>query len=376
MTGRPGDRVGTAYHEWMDPVISALDRAAETALVPPGQTVLLAVSGGADSMALLYGAAEAAPAHGWRLAVGHVHHGWRGREADRDLAFVREHARRLELPFFFRRRDARREALTLKLSPEAGARHARYSALREIADEAAADLIATAHQRDDRVETHLLARERRAGLSGLAGPRRKREDGVVRPLLEVSRREILEFLDRRGIAHRRDASNGDLRLARNRIRREVARLVAERGEEALRELEGDVERLSGERDAIESEFARNVLPRIFRGPGAVVADASYLESCGQALQRLAIERAAFPFALPGRAPLTGREREQILTRLRKGSDFRFEAGRRIRFDRKGSVLRVHAVRARGREDTSRSNNPGSRSVMLVSGFVVPKESFR
>jgi hypothetical protein len=167
-----------------------------------------------------------------------------------------------------------------------------------------------------------------------------------------------------------------LRLARNRIRREVARLVAERGEEALRELEGDVERLSRERDAIEREFARNVLPRIFRGPGAVVADASYLESCGQALQRLAIERAALPFARPGRAPLTGREREQILVRLREGSDFRFEAGRRIHFDRKGSVLRVHAVRARGREEASRSNNPGRRSVMLVSGFVVPKESFR
>ena len=124
----PVNRVGTAYHECMDPVISALDRAAETALVPPGQTVLLAVSGGADSMALLYGAAQAAPAHGWRLAVGHVHHGWRGREAERDLAFVREHARRLSLPFFFRRRDARGEARSLKLSPEAGARHVRYSA--------------------------------------------------------------------------------------------------------------------------------------------------------------------------------------------------------------------------------------------------------
>src|ERR1700693_164372 len=368
MTGRPGDRVGTAYHEWMDPVISALDSAAGT--------VLLAVSGGADSMALLYGAAEAGPRHGWRVAVGHVHHGWRGREADRDLAFVREHARRLSLPFLFLERDARGEALALKLSPEAGARHARYSALREIAEEAAADGIATAHQRNARVETHRLARERRAGLSGLAGPRREREDGVVRPLLEVSRREILEFLDRRGIAHRRDASNGDMRLARNRIRREVARLVARRGEEALRELERDLERSSRERDAIESEFARNVLPRIFRGPGAVVADASYLESCGQALQRLAIERAAFPFALPGRAPLTGREREQILARLREGSDFRFEAGRRIRFDRKGSVLRVHPVRPRGREDAPGSNNPGKRSVMLVSGFVVPKESFR
>src|ERR1700693_542224 len=147
MTGRPGDRVGTAYHEWMDPVISALDSAAGTALVPPGRTVLLAVSGGADSMALLYGAAEAGPRHGWRVAVGHVHHGWRGREADRDLAFVREHARRLSLPFLFLERDARGEALALKLSPEAGARHARYSALREIAEEAAADRIATGHQR-------------------------------------------------------------------------------------------------------------------------------------------------------------------------------------------------------------------------------------
>jgi tRNA(Ile)-lysidine synthase len=376
MTGGPWGRVGTAYHEWMDPVISALDRAAETTLLPPGRTVLLAVSGGADSMALLCGAAEVMAAQGWRLAVGHVHHGWRGREADRDLAFVRDHARRLSLPFFFRHRDARGEALDLKLSPEAGARHARYSALREIADEAAMDRIATAHQRDDRVESYLLARERRAGLSGLAGPRREREDGVVRPLLEVSRREILEFLDRRGIAHRRDASNGDLRLARNRIRREVARLVARRGEAALRKLEGDLERFSRERDAMESEFARQVLPRIFRGPGAVAADASYLESCGQALQRLAIERMAVPFALPGRPPLTGREREQILVRLRRGSDFRFEAGRRIRFDRKGSVLRVHPVPARRREDAPRSNNPGKRSVMLVSGSVVPKESFR
>src|ERR1700693_5108777 len=158
MTGGPWGRVGTAYHEWMDPVISALDRAAETALVPAGQTVLLAVSGGADSMALLCGAAEAASAHGWRLAMGHVHHGWRGREADRDLAFVRDVARRLTLPFAARRRDAREEARRLRLSPEAGARHARYSALHELARELDCSLIATAHQREDRIESYLLAR--------------------------------------------------------------------------------------------------------------------------------------------------------------------------------------------------------------------------
>jgi tRNA(Ile)-lysidine synthase len=330
----------------MDPVLAALKEAADSGMIPGEASLLLSVSGGADSLALLHGAAEAAPRHGWRLAVGHVHHGWRGREADRDLAFVREGARRLGIPFFSRRRDARGEARALKLSPEAGARHTRYAALREMAVESAADLIATAHQRDDRVESHLLARERGAGLAGLAGPRRRRSDGVVRPLLGVSRREILAFLSGRGLVHRRDASNGDLRLARNRIRRVVARLLAERGEEALKELEADVERFSRERDAIESEFSRTVEPRIFRGPGTVVADASYLQTCGHAFQRLAVERAALPFARPGRAPLTGREREQILLRLRGGGDFRFEAGRRIRFDRRGPVLRVRAVPAR------------------------------
>jgi len=330
----------------MEPVLDALTDAAANGLMPRGASLLLAVSGGADSLALLHGTAECAAAAGWSLAVGHVHHGWRGREANRDLSFVRDNARRLGIPFFLARRDARGEARDLKLSPEAGARHARYAALHEMATEAGCDLIATAHQRGDRVETYLLARERGAGLAGLAGLQRRRSDGVVRPLLEVSRHEILAFLRVRGLAHRRDASNGDLRLARNRIRRAVLALLAERGEEALRELEAEAERFSRDRDALEREFARSVEPRIFRGQGTVVADAPYLQACGHDLQRLAIERAALPFARPGKAPLTGREREQILVRLRGGGDFRFEAGRRIRFDRRGPVLRIELVPAR------------------------------
>ena len=89
----------------MDPIRVALVGAAATSLIPFGSAVLLAVSGGADSMALLYGAVEAIPEAGWVLSVAHVHHGWRGRDADRDLAFVADHARRLALPFSFRRRD-------------------------------------------------------------------------------------------------------------------------------------------------------------------------------------------------------------------------------------------------------------------------------
>ncbi len=364
----------------MEPVLAALENGLETRLMPRDGATLLAVSGGADSMALLHGTAQMAGAAGWRLSVGHVHHGWRGREADRDLAFVRESARRLGLPFFFQRRDARREAKALGLSPEAGARYARYAALQEMAEEAGAERIATAHQRDDRIETFVLARERRAGLAGLAGVRRERADGVVRPLLEVSRGEILEFLGARGIGFRRDASNGDLRLSRNRVRRDLARLRA-RGGGTGHAWKKEIELFSTEREALESRFAREVEPRIFHGPGAVVADASLLEECDLPLLRLAVEEAARPFARPGRAPLTGREREQIVARLREKKDFRFEAGRRIRFERRGPILSIRAAPAQDPGNPSRSNNPGKRSVMLMPGPTVldaaaPKESIR
>jgi tRNA(Ile)-lysidine synthase TilS/MesJ len=185
-------------------------------------------------------------------------------------------------------------------------------------------------------------------------------------MLDVSRREILDFLRQRRIGHRHDSSNGDLRLSRNRVRRDLARLLAERGEEALSEMTREVERLSRERDAMERRFAREIEPRIFRGPGAVLADASSLEECELPLLRQAVEEAARPFALPGRAPLTGREREQIVARLLERSDFRFEAGRRIRFERRGPILRVHAPPP-GKAGPLPSNNPGTRSVMLLPG---------
>ena len=322
-------------------VLTALARAAETGLMPPGTRILLAVSGGADSLALLHGAAQEAPAWAWSLTVGHVHHGWRGREADRDLAFVREHARRLCLPCVAQRREAREVARLARLSPEAGARHARYQALREMARETDSTRTVTAHQRDDVLESYLIARERKGGLALLGGPREQRADGVVRPLLGVTRGEILQFLAARGLSHRRDSSNGDLRLLRNRIRREIlAPLKEARDGTALAELERRADQLREARDRLDLEFEARVRPRLSREGDTVEADAVFLQSCPAELQRRALEEAALPFAAPGRPPMTGREREQILSRLESGRDFRFEAGRRIRFERRGPSLRV------------------------------------
>lgn len=316
-------------------VLPALEGATDSGLLPHGASLLLAVSGGADSMALLYGAAEVAPTSDWSLSVGHVHHGWRGREADRDLLFVEEHARRLGLPFTFRRRDAREASRRLGLSPEAGARLVRYEALHEIARELSVRAIATAHQEDDVLESYLLAKRRRGGLALLAGPRESREDGIVRPLLSVSRAGILAFLAARGIAFRRDASNGDPRLLRTRARREIAGL----GPRDRCRIASEVERLRTERERIEKKLS-DILPRARFGEDETAIEASLLTDAPEGVARAALERLALPFARPGRPPMTGREREQVLRRLASGEDFRFEAGRRIRFERRGRRLSV------------------------------------
>ena len=310
--------------------------------MPDGGSIVLAVSGGADSMALLHAAADLAPEIRWTLSVAHVHHGWRGRDADRDLAFVAGHTRRLGLPFFHRRRDARGEARLLGLSPEAGARRVRYEALLEMALEAQASRIATAHQRDDRVETHLLAKQRKGGLASLAGPREVRADGVVRPLLWVSRRQILDFLATRQIVWRRDASNGDLSLARNRLRRQLVFRA-----EDTEALAHRVEVLARRREELDLAFERDVRPALAFGRNVVIAAAPLLESSPPDLARKAILECAMPFARPGRPPFTGREREQIIALLASGRDFRFEAGRRIRFRRRGDRFSVRLAVAEG-----------------------------
>jgi tRNA(Ile)-lysidine synthase TilS/MesJ len=207
-----------------------------------------------------------------------------------------------------------------------------------MAREAGAERIAVAHQKDDVAETYLLARERRGGVFSLAGPRERRADGVVRPLLGVTRREILAFLEKRGVGHRRDASNGDLRFDRNRVRRDLARQADPA--RAIEALAAEAFARAAERVRLESEYAERVRPRLSSGPGVTLADASFLAACPRELARRALVEAAAPFAAPGRPAFTGAEREQILDRLASGSDFRFEAGRRIRFERRGGLLRV------------------------------------
>jgi tRNA(Ile)-lysidine synthase len=190
-------------------------------MVPAGRRVIIALSGGADSVALLHLARELDAAGDLVLAgAAHLNHQLRGADADEDERFCADLAARLGVPIEIERVDVRALARRDKQSVEDAGRRARYAFLERAADRLGADVIAVAHTRDDQAETFLLRLFRGAATRGLAGIR-PRAGRVVRPMLDLGRSEVREYLAARQIAFREDASNQDLSNPRNRVRHEL-----------------------------------------------------------------------------------------------------------------------------------------------------------
>ena len=181
-----------------------------TDLVRPGDRVLCAVSGGADSMYLLCRMLELAPERGFEVRCAHFDHGMRGEESERDAAFVETFCAERGVPCAVGKGNVQ--------GGEAEARQARYAFLRSCADEQDCRWIATAHTADDNAETLLLQLARGSGLRGLGGiaPVRGR---LLRPMLDVTRAEVEAWLSERGIPHVEDSSNASRDYARNRVRK-------------------------------------------------------------------------------------------------------------------------------------------------------------
>lgn len=193
-----------------------------------GERVGVAVSGGADSVALLRALLELRDQLGIVLSVVHFNHKIRGAEADSDEQFVRELAKDFELPYRHGEGDVPRIARERRMGLEAAARQERYSFFRVLLAHGDLARIATAHTRGDQAETVLLRILRGAGTRGLAAIRRHIEvDGgsLVRPLLDVCREEVEAYLRSLEQPWREDASNRDLSLARNRVRHQLLPLL-------------------------------------------------------------------------------------------------------------------------------------------------------
>ncbi len=188
-------------------------------IIPPGTSVLVAVSGGQDSVALLDLLVQWQKGLNVQLGVAHVHHHLRD-GADADAAFVETLAAQYDLPFFRKDVNVKQWVATRKLSIEEGARMLREKALKAIASQNGYEWIATAHTLSDQVETLLMRLFLGTGLTGLAGIRMKRPP-FIRPLLFARREEITRYIRSRGLAFREDETNQDTRFLRNRLRWQV-----------------------------------------------------------------------------------------------------------------------------------------------------------
>ena len=176
-------------------------------LLPGGTRVAVAVSGGADSVALLHLLlrARARAAGSKSPGLVHVNHQLRGRDADRDEAFCRALAAQLDVPAHVERVGVRQAAAAEGRSIEDAARRRRYAALEEAAQALGADRVAVGHTRDDQAETVLLKLLRGAGPRGLAGIY-PQNGAIVRPLFDVRRQQLRTWLADNGIGHVEDAS--------------------------------------------------------------------------------------------------------------------------------------------------------------------------
>lgn len=295
--------------------------AAQQSLWSAETRVIAAVSGGSDSVGLFVLLQQLAGAGACRLAgLAHLHHQIRGAEADADAQFCRDLAARAGVPAMIGEADVPALARQAGVSLEVAGRDARQRFYAEVLAGEGAACIATAHTRDDQAETVLLRLVRGAGATGLSGmaPRR---DHLVRPLLEVSRAELREYLAAAGESWREDATNADRAIPRNRIRHNVLpelRAVNAQADMALARAAGILRTDAAFLDGLANEAAARLVRVRAGGAGegvAVSVDAVELTRLPLALRRRVALR-ALETANPSRS--YGLEEAEVLCEAAAG----------------------------------------------------------
>ena len=191
-------------------------------LLSPGDRIVVAVSGGPDSVALLACLVALSSRWNWDLNIGHVNHGLRGTESEGDADFVKKLGNHFGVPVSIREaRLKKQDAKFGKQSFQAYAREARYQALETILQECNATKLAMGHTADDQAETVLMWMLRGSGTGGLSGIPPKRGERIVRPLLDMPRSDILAYLEQRQLTYRMDSSNSQPVYLRNRLRQDL-----------------------------------------------------------------------------------------------------------------------------------------------------------
>jgi tRNA(Ile)-lysidine synthase len=234
--GRPREPLAVCIKKKQTDGVSEFLQRAESEiqnrrLLSRGQKILVAVSGGADSMVLLHVLNSLAGKNRWQISVAHFNHQLRGRASDADEKLAGRTAKKLSLPFCAGRADVKNFAGQSKISVEMAARKLRHEFFTRLARERKIPVVALAHHADDQVELFFLRLLRGAGGEGLAGMKWRspspadKKITLVRPLLGFSKAEILAFARANKISFRDDATNFSGDFLRNRIRNELLPLL-------------------------------------------------------------------------------------------------------------------------------------------------------
>jgi len=211
-----------------DGFLSAVEAAiGHYHMLAQGDSVLVGVSGGPDSVALLHSLVAIAPKWSLRLVVAHLNHQLRGSTADEEATFVSQIATGLGLPCEIASRDVAEYGSRNRLSVQEAARAVRYAFYDEAAADYSADKIALGHHADDNAESILIHLLRGTGPLGLGGIPPVRDGRIIRPLIDVTRKQILAYLEQQGSEYVIDSSNLDVDYLRNRIRHQLLPLLRE-----------------------------------------------------------------------------------------------------------------------------------------------------
>ncbi len=190
-------------------------------MLKPKDSVVIGVSGGPDSVALLHILLIFASRFSLRLGVAHLNHCLRQNDSDKDAKFVESLAKNFDLPCHLQKRDIRRYQRENRLSLEEAARCVRYEFLNDIATINHYNKIALGHHADDNAELVLMNLFRGTGTLGLSGIPPKRDDKIIRPMIKLSRADIIDFLNQNQLKFVVDRSNADTRHLRNRVRHDL-----------------------------------------------------------------------------------------------------------------------------------------------------------
>ncbi len=350
-----------------------------------GDRVAVAVSGGADSVALLRVLLELRDELGIVLAVAHFNHGLRGAESDADQAFVGELARQSELEFFVGVGDVRDHAVLNKLSVEAAGRELRYQWFARLASAKRLDAIATAHTLDDQAETVLLKFLRGAGTRGLAGIWPVVGSGsarVVRPMLGVTRGEVEAYLESLGQTWREDTSNRDHRFLRNRVRHELLPLLEREYNPNIRQTLSDAAEIArGEEEYWRNEVERQLKarspglkPEEKTGADAALKAGSSTETCQSASEaggRLSLAAfAGLPLALQRRVLKYFAEDHGITLDFEHVEQLRRCAlGELVRTELPGGLIAVNAKQWLELRSCSRAGDAEYEALLPIPGEV-------